>query len=71
MNANDLSVLVACRIESVTDMAGRIGIFPFDRFGASGVSLNVSAEFRAKSETDVKTPRESTSRRTRPNQIST
>ena len=42
----DLSDLVACRSEFVTaDAAGGIGVFPLDRSGVGGISVDVAAEF--------------------------
>jgi hypothetical protein len=38
--------LVACRSEFVTaDAAGGIGVFPLDRSGVGGISVDVAAEF--------------------------
>jgi len=42
----DGRILVACRREFVTaDAAGGIGVFPLDRSGVGGISVDVAAEF--------------------------
>ena len=41
-----LDALVTCRSEFVTaDAAGGIGVFPLDRSGVGGISVDVAAEF--------------------------
>ena len=44
--ASQLAKLVACRREFVTaDAAGGVGVFPLDRSGVGGISVDVAAEF--------------------------